>query len=57
MAATITTVVNPDTHPVPALVTRREAAVLTVALLLVLGAVVLLILASAQVTTALFGPG
>lgn len=57
MAVTINTMVEPEGSRDPVfLVTRRELAVLTVALSMVLGAVLLLLVASSQVTSALLGP-
>ena len=58
MAATINTMVDDEVSGDPVfLVTRRELAVLATALLLVVGAVLLLVVASGQVTSALLGPG
>lgn len=58
MAVTINTMADPEVSRDPVfLVTRRELAVLTVALSMVLGAVLLLLVVSSQVTSALFGPG
>lgn len=58
MAATITTVVDPDITPDPVfLVTRRELAVLLVALAVVCGAGLLLVLTSGQLASALFSSG
>jgi hypothetical protein len=58
VAVTINTMVEPETDADPAfLVTKRELAVLTVSLLMVIGAVLLLVIASSQVTSTLFGSG
>ncbi|MEJ7765694.1 MAG: hypothetical protein WKF86_09380 [Acidimicrobiales bacterium] len=49
---------GPDEATDPAfLVTRRELAVLTFALSMTVGAVLLLLVATRQVSSALFGPG
>ena len=53
VAATISPVVNSDSFSI----TRRESAVLTVALAVVVGAVLLLVLAGNQIASALLGPG
>lgn len=56
MAVTINTMVAPEGSRDPVfLVTRRELAVLTVALSMVVGAVLLLLVASSQVASALLG--
>jgi hypothetical protein len=56
MAVTINTM-DAEVQADPAfLVTRRELAVLTISLLMVIGAVLLLVVTSSQVTTAVFGP-
>ena len=57
MAATITSVVDPDISEPVFLVTRRELAMLAVALTVVFGAVLLLILTSGDLAATLFGPG
>lgn len=59
MAGTIGTVGDPTDTALQAtfLVTRRELAVLTVALATVVGAVLLLIVTGSQVASALTGPG
>jgi len=58
MAATISAVVEPDPAEASVLlVTRRELAVLAVAVAIVVGAVLLLVLTSHQVVTALSTSG
>lgn len=58
VAATITTVVDPDITPESVfLVTRRELAVLTVALTVVLSVLLLLVVTSGQLAGAVFGSG
>ena len=57
MAATFTTGMDPQTTGDPIFLTRREVAVLAAAVGLVVGALLLLVLASSQVASVLFGPG
>ncbi len=58
MAATITSVPDPDVAEAPIfLFTWRELVVLTVALTAVLGAILLLVVTSGQVARALAGNG
>ena len=57
MAATLSSMVNPDTTAEAArLPTRRELTVLAVILAVVIASVLLLIVASGQVAAALTGP-
>ncbi len=57
MAATISTVMDPDVTPDAVFfVTRRELAVLAMVVAVVVGATLLLVLTSSQVASALLAP-